>query len=290
MLKNIDISKIIYCVRKKYVILDCDLAKLFEYERAKDINRIVKHNISMFSINNYFQLTIEEYKKISIQNASLEREYKLFGLYIPCVFTEEAVLKLATLLKSSISRDVVGNLIDAFIKMKHYLMCNLNILNDFIVNNSSINNSILNISNNLFNEFDKLNCEVAIEYAYYNSNIYEYKYILYNIIHTSKESIVIIDNNIEEYYFELLDGLNSKIKIVTSKNNNLRFNKLCEFKNKNESLELEYNKIFTSKYMLIDNTRLYLINPATSYKGCKCNEIVQLKERDIINAIRSKLY
>ena len=55
-----DIKSIIHEIRGKHVMLDSDVAKLFEYE-TKDLNRNVKNNIERFPENYCFQLSKEEY-------------------------------------------------------------------------------------------------------------------------------------------------------------------------------------------------------------------------------------
>ena len=54
--ENIKIENMIYEIRGKQVMLDSDLAFLFEYE-TKELNRNVKNNIERFSENYCFQLT-----------------------------------------------------------------------------------------------------------------------------------------------------------------------------------------------------------------------------------------
>ena len=54
--EDIKIENMIYEIRGKQVMLDSDLAFLFEYEN-KELNRNVKNNIERFSENYCFQLT-----------------------------------------------------------------------------------------------------------------------------------------------------------------------------------------------------------------------------------------
>ena len=57
-----NIEKLIYEIRGKCVMLDFDLAKLYECTNGtKDINKAVKRNIERFPKDFYFQLTKEEY-------------------------------------------------------------------------------------------------------------------------------------------------------------------------------------------------------------------------------------
>ena len=59
----IDLSKIIYTIRGKQVMLDSDLAILYGYE-VKRLNEQVKNNINRFPEDFMFQMTKEEVKDL----------------------------------------------------------------------------------------------------------------------------------------------------------------------------------------------------------------------------------
>ena len=59
----------IYEIRGQYVMLDSDLAKLYECKNGtKEINKAVKRNIGRFPKDFMFQLTREEYESLIFQN------------------------------------------------------------------------------------------------------------------------------------------------------------------------------------------------------------------------------
>lgn len=101
-----NIENLIYEIRGRQVMLDSDLAKLFNYS-TKDLNRNVKNNFERFSMNYYFQLTLEEVNILSSrsQNFTLNKSGNLRGYnlkYLPYVFTKHGVLILVGILKSDI--------------------------------------------------------------------------------------------------------------------------------------------------------------------------------------------
>ncbi len=62
---NVSIEDLIYEIRGKQVMLDSDLAKLYECKNGtKDINKAVKRHISRFPERFMFRLTRDEYYKI----------------------------------------------------------------------------------------------------------------------------------------------------------------------------------------------------------------------------------
>ena len=102
-LTNEDIKNLIYTIRGKQVMLDSDVARLFEYA-TKDLNRNVKNNIERFPEYYCFQLTDEEYKSLRCKIFTLNENGRgQHRKYLPYVFTEYGITMLAGLLKSQVA-------------------------------------------------------------------------------------------------------------------------------------------------------------------------------------------
>ncbi len=70
---KIKIENMIYEIRGKQVMLDSDLAKLYECTNGtKDINKAVNRNIERFPNDFYFQLTREEYGDLEVPNRNFK--------------------------------------------------------------------------------------------------------------------------------------------------------------------------------------------------------------------------
>ena len=88
------IESMIYKIRGVEVMLDSDLAKLYECKNGtKEVNQAVKNNIDKFPERYCFQLTDEEYKNLrsKILTSSLDNSYG-GRRYLPKVFTEQGVM------------------------------------------------------------------------------------------------------------------------------------------------------------------------------------------------------
>ena len=139
---DIKIENMIYEIRGQEVMLDSDLAKLYQCKNGtKTINLAVKRHINRFPEKYMFQLTKEEYYKIlRFQSETLELEQGKYSKYLPYVFSEEGVAMLATILKTKVAEEVSIKIMDAFVKMRH-----------FLINNKDIYLSLNNINNRLTN-------------------------------------------------------------------------------------------------------------------------------------------
>jgi len=92
------IQDMIYEVRGLKVMLDSDLARLYEIE-TKNLNKAVKRNIERFPDFFMFQLTEEEFNSLRFQFGT-SNERKGGRRYLPYVFTEHGVLMLSSVLNS----------------------------------------------------------------------------------------------------------------------------------------------------------------------------------------------
>ena len=116
------VENLIYEVREKQVMLDSDLANLYECTNGtKDINKAVKRNIERFPNDFYFQLTTEEYNSLRFQNGTLKEGRGQHRKYTPYVFTEQGVAMLASILKTKVAAEVSIRIMRTFVTMRHYI-------------------------------------------------------------------------------------------------------------------------------------------------------------------------
>ena len=119
-----EIKNYIYTIRGKQVMLDSDVAKLFNYE-TKDLNRNVKNNINRFPEYYCFRLTDDEFKSLRCKNFTLNKNGRgEHRKYLPYVFTEYGITMLAGLLKSEIAVNISIKIVNAFIEMRRLLNSN----------------------------------------------------------------------------------------------------------------------------------------------------------------------
>ncbi len=95
----------IYTLRDKQIMLDSDLAELYQVE-TKVFNQAVKRNIERFPKDFMLQLTQEEYDSLRSQFVTLEIGRGEHRKYMPYAFTENGVYMLSAVLKSSVAREV----------------------------------------------------------------------------------------------------------------------------------------------------------------------------------------
>ncbi|MBR1907378.1 ORF6N domain-containing protein [bacterium] len=108
----------IYIIRNMKVMLDFDLAKLYEVE-TKRLNEAVKRNIERFPGDFMFQLTKDEWNNLRSQIATANPNVQKIRS-IPFAFTEHGTLMLSNVLNSKKAINVSIQIIRVFDKLKQF--------------------------------------------------------------------------------------------------------------------------------------------------------------------------
>ena len=123
------IERKIYNIRGVEVMLDSDLAEQYQCANGtKSINLAVKRNQDRFPNDFYFQLNENEYLKLKSQIGTANLTEHGGVRKMPYVFTEQGVAMLATVLKSKTATEVSIRIMDTFVKMRHYINYNKDVL------------------------------------------------------------------------------------------------------------------------------------------------------------------
>lgn len=121
------IENMIYIIRGQKVMLDSDLAKLYEVE-TKNLNKSVSRNLKRFPVDFMFQLTEIEEESLRFQIGTSKRE-KGGRRYLPYVFTENGVAMLSSVLTSERAVEVNIAIMRTFTKLRSFLLMESAILN-----------------------------------------------------------------------------------------------------------------------------------------------------------------
>jgi hypothetical protein len=123
------VVKQIYYIRGQKVMLDSDLAALYQVE-TKQLKRQVRRNIERFPGEDFmFELTPDEYALISRnQNGTLKQGYNI--KYAPMVFTELGISMLSSVLNSASAIQVNIRIMRIFIRLRQILIDNTELKQD----------------------------------------------------------------------------------------------------------------------------------------------------------------
>ena len=119
IIDNREIQNMIYTFRGKQVIIDRDLAYLYNVE-TKVLNQAVKRNISRFPESFRFQLSDDEKEKL-VTNCDRFKSLK-HSSSNPYAFTEQGIAMLSAVLKSDVAVEVSVKIMNSFVEMRNFLL------------------------------------------------------------------------------------------------------------------------------------------------------------------------
>ena len=258
------IENLIYEIRGKQVMLDSDIAKLYQVE-TKRINEAVKNNPFKFPERFSFIITDSEktilWSKISTANISRKSRSN------PRVFTEQGIYMLATILKSKVATEVSIAIMDAFVKMRRYFANN----NEMLIN---YENRLLKLKNT-FNQFE----EKEINKIFFKGELYDAYSLLLDILGKSKNEIIIIDNYAGKELLDILKEIDKKI-IIVSKNIDEILKK--KYESQYSNIKFINNSSFHDRFIILDRNKLYSCGSSFKDLGKKCFAINEFNDKEYL--------
>ena len=267
----INIENMIYEFDGKEVMLDTDLAKLYNVE-TKRINEAVNRNKEKFPNRISWITNDTEVEILWSQNATANISSK--SRTNPRVFTEQGVYMLATILKSKEAIMTSIRIMDTFVNMRHYINYNKNVLpRRFLLLEDKVDNNTKRIDE----LFDKFNPKVITKNSiFYKNDIYDAYSVLIEIFKLAEDDIIIIDNYAGKELLDILRIINKKIIIVTSNIDDIQKKKyLRQYKNvlfiKNDS--------YHDRFIIIDRKKVFHCGASFKDLGSKCFGINEIENK-----------
>ena len=281
---RIKIEDYIHEVRGKQVILDRDLAYLYECKNGtKSINLAVKRNIEKFPEDFMFQLTEEETNRclrFHFETLNNSKNYRGQHIkYLPYAFTEEGVAMLASVMHTDIANQRSIQIMRAFVAMKKFISNNL-------LEQRFINNMVLNHNERIKLLEDSFNNKLFSNEIFYEGQIYDAYSLLLDILNSSKENIIVIDNYANKKLFDLLSKTNKEVTIYSK---NVDEDLINKYQKQYHNVELKYNNSFHDRYIIIDKKVLYHCGASFKDLGIKCFSINKIDNINMINDILNRL-
>ena len=277
------IENLIYEIRGKQVILDSDLARLYEcVNGTKDINKAVKRNIERFPENFMFQLIDEEYDNLRFQIGT--SKVKGGRRYNPYVFTEQGVAMLSSVLHSEIAIKMSIQIINAFVIMRKYISNNL-------MEQRYINNLVLEHDSEiklLKESFGKIEEKKKINEIYFNGQIYDAYSKIQEIFKSAKEKLVIIDSYADNTILDIIKRLNIEVTIITKYNNLLTKQDVEKYNKQYHNLKVIYNNTFHDRYFIIDKKEVYHCGASINRIGYKTFSITKISDEEVFKLLINK--
>ena len=258
-----DIKSMIYVVRNQQVMIDSDLAMLYQVE-TKRLNEAVKRNIARFPEEFRFQLTAEETESLRSQFATLNENdgRGKHRKYLPYVFTEQGIAMLSAVLRSDVAIQVSISIMKSFVEMRR-----------FIANNALLFERISTVELRQL-EYQKQTdekLEQIFEYiseheessqkVFFDGQIYDAFSLIVNLIQKAEIEITLIDGYVDVGTLNLLSKKKSDVAVTiyTQKQTKLTKADVKNFNAQYPTLKIKYTKVFHDRFLILDQATACLL-------------------------------
>ena len=298
-----NITDIIYTIRGKQVMLDSDLAILYQVE-TRVFNQAVKRNSNRFPERFRFQLTEEEYKNLRSQFVTSSEENTHGGRrYMPYAFTEQGIAMLSAVLKSDIAVDVSIKIMDTFVEMRKFLLTNQELfsrLDRLELGHLDLKKEIdkgmdkqLETDKKLEEVFNYIasNTEVK-QKIFFDGQIYDAFSFIAELVGKAQSKLILIDNYVDVNTLNILSKKNSGVDVLiaTAGKGSLTTKDINKFNAHYSSLSVKTTAAFHDRFLIIDDKKGYFIGASIKDAGKKSFAITRIEDekmiQDLINKVR----
>ena len=198
-------------IRGEQVILDRDLAQLYQVETSQ-LNRQVKRNIQRFPGDFMFQLTKEEADSLKCQNGTSSWGGDRRAL--PHAFTEQGVSMLAGLLRSEVAINANIAIMRAFVAMRRFLSANAGMFQriERLERHQMLTDQKME---QVLKRMDELAPAITPEQIFATGCVWDAWSYVSQLVRSAKQRIILIDNFVDERVLLLLtkraDGVSATI-------------------------------------------------------------------------------
>jgi hypothetical protein len=262
-----EIETLIYTVRGKQVMIDKDLASLYQVE-TKILNKAVKRNIERFPDSFCFQLTEKESETLRFQIGT-SNTGRGGRRYLAYVFTEQGIAMLSAVLRSEVAVKVSIEIMNAFVEMRKILIGNAALLSrvDKIELKQVETDGKFE---KIFRALDsgKLQSEKGI---FYDGQVFDAYAFVSEIIRSAQKSVVLIDNYVDDTVLTLLGKRELSVSAIIytkSISNELQLD-LQRYNSQYLPINVHTFAHAHDRFLIIDGKELYHIGASLKDLGKK---------------------
>ena len=288
-ISEVTIKNLIYVIRGQQVMLDSDLAMLYQVE-TKVFNQAVKRNIERFPEKFRFRLTKEEYD--SLRSQIVTSNGKGGRRYMPYVFTEQGIAMLSAVLRSDIAIQVSIKIMDTFVEMRRFLASNalmFDRINEMEVKQLAFQKSTEEKFDKIFHYISEH--EESSQKIFFDGQIYDAFSLLVDLVSRAEKKLVLVDNYVDVGTLNILAKKKSDVEVIvyTVRRTRLSEADVNNFNQQYPTLEVKYTGVFHDRFLIIDDTCAYHIGASIKDAGKKCFGISLIEDARIVKDILERL-
>ncbi|MCG2738548.1 MAG: ORF6N domain-containing protein [Candidatus Methanoperedenaceae archaeon] len=250
LIKYEAIQSRIYTIRGLQVMIDRDLASLYDVE-TRTLNQAVKRNSERFPDEYCFALNDEEFSNWKSQIV-MSNEDRMGLRRPPYAFTEQGVAMLSAVLRSETAVKVSIQIINAFVTMRRFIAANALIFQrlDTLETKQLVTDKKID---HVLNAIESK--EIQLKQGIFFD---AYKFVA-DLIRTAQKSIILIDNYIDDSVLTILTKRRKNVKVIllTKSISNQMALDVKKYNEQYPAIEIKEFKNSHDRFIIIDNTTVY---------------------------------
>ena len=277
----------IIIIRGKQVMIDRDLAKLYEIE-TKALKQAVNRNKERFPEEFCFELTEEEFENWRSQFVTSKSD-KMGLRYAPYAFTEQGVAMLSAVLRSETAVKVSIEIMNAFVQMRHYLQENAGIISRLTNTETQLlehDKQFKKIDENFSKIFNALESNITPkkEGIFFQGQIFDAYAFFQDIIQTAKKEIILIDGYIDLSILERFAKKKTcvQVTVYTDAKTKLSSLDVQKFNEQYPALTVKHTAKMHDRFLIIDGKKVYHIGASLKDLGKKCFAFELMQDADML--------
>ena len=276
------IENIIYEINGKQVMLDSDLARLYEVD-TKRINGSVSRNKEKFPERFSWILDASGLEILRSQFAT--SSYHGGRRYAIRVFTGQGVAMLATILRTKVAEEVSIRIMDAFVALRKYISSNL--LEQKYINNLVLEDHVK--IKTLEDSFKRIEEKRKVNEIYFNGQIFDAYNKILEIFKVATKTLVIIDAYADNTILDIVKRLKINVIIITKPNNFLTRQDVIKYNKQYHNLVVYYDNTFHDRYFILDNKEIYHCGASINRIGYKTFSITLMGDSEVSGLLINKV-
>lgn len=285
------IKDIVYTVRGQQVMLDTDLARLYQVE-TRILNRNVARNASRFPEDFRFQLTKEELDNLKSQiGISSENEHG-GRRTLPYVYTEQGISMLSGILRSEVAIRVSIAIMRAFVEMRRFIAGNA-MLFQRVEQMELKQLTYQKETDEKFEQvFDFIHAHTeSSQKIFFDGQIYDAFSLLASLIQKASKDLILIDGYVDIGTLNLLakKQANVAVEIYTHANTRLTEADVAKFNSQYPMLTVKHTDAFHDRFLILDHKEAYHIGASLKDAGKKCFAITLLSDESLVKGLLARL-
>ena len=284
-----EIKNKIYNFRGKEVMLDSDIAEMFNIE-TKNLNKAMRRNQNRFPEDFCFQLKSTEFKNLRFQNGTA-KSLSSKRRYYPYVYTEEGIITLAGVLKSEIADEMSVKIARVFIKMRNALISYAEPLKMI----AQVHGEFLEFKEYTLKKFDEVfarleKLEPKKEVLLLNDEWFDAFEAIIKLIESAKESIVLVDPYVDDKSLVYLSHKNEGVRVTIYKSNHskLKQAEIEAFSKQYGELTIKEFNESHNRYLILDSSEVYDLGTSLNSIGNKIFTINKEELKEVANILIEK--